>query len=105
MANYPEEKGIVKFNILIATPPPGSKGIPPGIMSSYTFSLKPGDTIEVFGPFGEFFAKDTDNEMGFIGGGAGVAPMRSHIFDQLLRLNTKRQMTFWSAEEHTSDLP
>ncbi len=95
MANYPEEKGIVKFNIRIATPPPGSQGIPPGQMSSYVFSLKPGDKIDVYGPFGEFFAKDTDNEMVFIGGGAGMAPMRSHIFDQLKRLNSKRKISFW----------
>jgi Na+-transporting NADH:ubiquinone oxidoreductase subunit F len=95
MANYPEEKGIVKFNIRIATPPPKSQGIPPGKMSSYVFSLKPGDKITVYGPFGEFFAKDTDAEMVFIGGGAGMAPMRSHIFDQLRRLKTKRKMTFW----------
>jgi len=59
------------------------------------FSLKPGDTITVFGPFGEFFAKDTDAEMVFIGGGAGMAPMRSHIFDQLKRLNSKRKISFW----------
>lgn len=95
MANYPEEKGIVKFNIRIASPPPGSKDIPPGKMSSYVFSLKPGDKITVYGPFGEFFAKDTDAEMVFIGGGAGMAPMRSHIFDQLKRLHTKRKITFW----------
>ncbi|MCK9503577.1 MAG: NADH:ubiquinone reductase (Na(+)-transporting) subunit F [Porticoccaceae bacterium] len=95
MANYPEERGIVKFNIRIATPPPGSKGIPPGQMSSYVFSLKQGDTITVYGPFGEFFAKDTDAEMVFIGGGAGMAPMRSHIFDQLKRLNSKRKISFW----------
>ncbi|MEX1197035.1 MAG: NADH:ubiquinone reductase (Na(+)-transporting) subunit F [Pseudohongiellaceae bacterium] len=94
MANYPEEKGIVKFNIRVASPPPGTK-YPPGIMSSYTFNLKPGDKIRVFGPFGEFFAKDTDAEMVFIGGGAGMAPMRSHIFDQLLRLNSKRKISFW----------
>ena len=95
MANYPEEKGILKFNIRIATPPPGSQGIQPGLMSSYVFSLKPGDKITVFGPFGEFFAKDTDAEMVFIGGGAGMAPMRSHIFDQLKRLNSKRKISFW----------
>lgn len=94
MANYPEEKGIVKFNIRIATPPPGTD-LPPGQMSSYVFSLKPGDKIAVFGPFGEFFAKDTDAEMVFIGGGAGMAPMRSHIFDQLKRLNSSRKMSFW----------
>ena len=95
MANYPEEKGVVKFNIRIASPPPGSQGIPPGKMSSYVFNLKPGDNITVYGPFGEFFAKDTDNEMVFIGGGAGMAPMRSHIFDHLRRLNSTRKMSFW----------
>ncbi|GLS28134.1 NADH:ubiquinone reductase (Na(+)-transporting) subunit F [Marinibactrum halimedae] len=95
MANYPEEKGVVKFNIRIATPPPRSQGIPPGQMSSYVFSLKPGDKITVYGPFGEFFAKETEAEMVFIGGGAGMAPMRSHIFDQLRRLKSSRKMSFW----------
>ncbi len=95
MANYPDEKGIVKFNIRIATPPPRSQGLPPGKMSSYVFGLKPGDKVTVYGPFGEFFAKDTDAEMVFIGGGAGMAPMRSHIFDQLKRLNSKRKISFW----------
>ena len=95
MANYPEERGVVKFNIRIASPPPGSQGIPPGQMSSYVFDLKPGDKITVYGPFGEFFAKETDNEMVFIGGGAGMAPMRSHIFDQLKRLNSTRKISFW----------
>ncbi len=95
MANYPDEHGIVKFNIRIATPPPGSEGIAPGQMSSYIFSLKPGDTITVFGPFGEFFAKETNAEMIFIGGGAGMAPMRSHIFDQLKRIKTNRKISFW----------
>ena len=95
MANYPEERGIVKFNIRIATPPPRSQGIPPGIMSSYVFNLKPGDKINVFGPFGEFFAKETEAEMVFVGGGAGMAPMRSHIFDQLKRLKTDRKISFW----------
>jgi Na+-transporting NADH:ubiquinone oxidoreductase subunit F len=95
MANYPEEKGIVKFNIRIATPPPGSEGIPPGIMSSWVFSLKPGDKVKVYGPFGEFFAKDTEAEMVFIGGGAGMAPMRSHLFDQLKRLSSTRKISFW----------
>lgn len=94
MANYPDEKGVIKFNIRIATPPPGTNH-PPGKMSSYVFALKPGDKIKVFGPFGEFFAKDTDAEMVFIGGGAGMAPMRSHIFDQLRRLHSKRKISFW----------
>jgi Na+-transporting NADH:ubiquinone oxidoreductase subunit F len=95
MANYPEERGVVKFNIRIATPPPGSQGIPAGQMSSYVFNLKPGDKMKVYGPFGEFFAKDTDNEMVFVGGGAGMAPMRSHIFDQLKRLKSTRKMSYW----------
>ncbi|HDZ09067.1 NADH:ubiquinone reductase (Na(+)-transporting) subunit F [Pseudohongiella sp.] len=94
MANYPEEFGIIKFNIRVATPPPRTN-YPPGIMSSYIFNMKPGDKIKVFGPYGEFFAKETDNEMVFIGGGAGMAPMRSHIFDQLCRLNSKRKISFW----------
>ncbi|GAA4651652.1 NADH:ubiquinone reductase (Na(+)-transporting) subunit F [Kistimonas scapharcae] len=94
MANYPEEKGILKFNIRIASPPPGMD-VPPGQMSSYVFNLKPGDKITVYGPFGEFFAKDTDAEMVFVGGGAGMAPMRSHIFDQLKRLSSKRKISFW----------
>ncbi len=95
MASYPEEKEIM-LNVRIATPPPGAPdSVPPGIMSSYIFNLKPGDKCIVSGPYGEFFAKDTDNEMVFIGGGAGMAPMRSHIFDQLRRLKSKRKMTFW----------
>ncbi len=96
MANFPLEKGLIKLNVRIATPPPGaSDKVPPGIMSSYIFGLKPGDDVVVAGPFGEFFAKDTDNEMVFIGGGAGMAPMRAHIFDQLKRLHTERKMSFW----------
>ena len=94
MANYPEEKGILKFNIRVASPPPGST-VPPGLMSSWVFSLKPGDKVRVFGPFGEFFAKETKSEMVFVGGGAGMAPMRAHIFDQLLRIHTDRKITFW----------
>ncbi len=104
MANYPEEQGVVKFNIRIATPPPRSQGIPPGQMSSYVFNLKPGDTMTVFGPFGEFFAKDTDAEMVFIGGGAGMAPMRSHIFDQLKRLKSTRKMSFWYGARSLKEL-
>jgi len=103
MANYPEEKGIMKFNIRIASPPPGTN-YPPGKMSSYLFTLKPGDKVTIFGPFGEFFAKETDNEMVFIGGGAGMAPMRAHIFDQLLRLNTRRKMTFWYGGRNQREL-
>ena len=96
MANYPEERGLIKFNIRIASPPPrGPDSIPPGKMSSWVFSLVPGDKVTVSGPYGEFFAKKTDAEMIFIGGGAGMAPMRSHIFDQLKRLNTDRKISFW----------
>ena len=95
MANYPEEKGIIMLNVRIASPPPGSEGIPPGQMSSYIFNLKHGDKVTISGPFGEFFARDTDKEMVFVGGGAGMAPMRSHIFDQLTRLKTKRKISFW----------
>ena len=83
------------LNVRIATPPPRIPDAPPGQMSSYIWSLKPGDKVTISGPFGEFFAKDTDAEMVFIGGGAGMAPMRSHIFDQLKRLNSKRKITFW----------
>ncbi|EPE7799553.1 NADH:ubiquinone reductase (Na(+)-transporting) subunit F, partial [Yersinia enterocolitica] len=95
MANYPEEHGIIMLNVRIATPPPSVPDAPPGIMSSYIWSLKPGDKVMISGPFGEFFAKDTDAEMIFIGGGAGMAPMRSHIFDQLKRLHSKRKISFW----------
>ena len=96
MANYPEEEGIIMLNVRVASPPPrGPEGIPPGQMSSYIFNLKPGDKVTISGPFGEFFAKPTDNEMIFIGGGAGMAPMRSHIFDQFRRIHTDRKVSFW----------
>jgi Na+-transporting NADH:ubiquinone oxidoreductase subunit F len=95
MANYPEEHGIIMLNVRIATPPPNNPDVPPGIMSSFIWSLKEGDKCTISGPFGEFFAKDTDAEMVFVGGGAGMAPMRSHIFDQLKRLHSKRKMSFW----------
>jgi Na+-transporting NADH:ubiquinone oxidoreductase subunit F len=95
MANYPEEKGIVMLNVRVATPPPRMTGVPPGIMSSYIFGLKPGDEVVISGPYGEFFAKKTKAEMVFIGGGAGMAPMRAHIFDQLNRLGSDRKMSFW----------
>ena len=93
MANYPDEKGVIMLNVRIATPP--RPELPPGVMSSYLFGLKPGDEVTISGPFGEFFAKDTANEMIFIGGGAGMAPMRSHIFDQLRRIHSDRRIGFW----------
>jgi Na+-transporting NADH:ubiquinone oxidoreductase subunit F len=100
MANYPEEAGIIMLNVRIATPPwdrakNGWMDVPPGIMSSYIFSLKPGDDVVISGPFGEFFAKETAAEMVFVGGGAGMAPMRSHIFDQFKRIKTDRKVSFW----------
>ena len=95
MANYPEENDIIMLNVRIATPPPRIADAPPGIMSSYIFNLKPGDKVTISGPFGEFFARETNNEMIFVGGGAGMAPMRSHIFDQLRRIKTDRKLTFW----------
>ena len=103
MANYPDEKGVMKFNIRIASPPPGTD-FAPGRMSSYLFTLKPGDKVTIFGPYGEFFAKKTEAEMVFIGGGAGMAPMRAHIFDQLLRLNTHRKMSFWYGGRNQREL-
>ena len=95
MANYPDEKGIIMLNVRIASPPPRMPDVPPGVMSSYMFGLKPGDEVIISGPYGEFFAKETENEMIFVGGGAGMAPMRSHIFDQFHRLHTKRKISYW----------
>ncbi|MCP4676127.1 MAG: NADH:ubiquinone reductase (Na(+)-transporting) subunit F [Deltaproteobacteria bacterium] len=95
MASYPLEKDIIMLNVRIASPPPRMPNVPPGKMSSYIFNLKPGDEVTISGPFGEFFARETENEMCFIGGGAGMAPMRSHIYDQVHRLKTKRKITYW----------
>lgn len=94
MANYPEEKGILKFNIRVASPPPGMD-VPAGKMSSYVFNLKPGDHLTVFGPYGEFFVQDTPAEKIWIGGGAGMAPLRSQIFDELLRKHSTTKMSYW----------
>ncbi len=100
MANHPAEGNIVMLNIRIATPPWDRKAgafmkVNPGICSSYIFSRKPGDKVTVSGPYGEFFIKPTNREMMFIGGGAGMAPMRSHIFDQFQTRKTSRKATFW----------
>jgi Na+-transporting NADH:ubiquinone oxidoreductase subunit F len=95
MASYPGEEGIIMLNVRIASPPPNMPNVPPGKMSSFIFNLKPGDEVTISGPFGEFFARETDNEMVFVGGGAGMAPMRSHIFDQFRRLHTDRRVSFW----------
>ncbi|RTR29721.1 NADH:ubiquinone reductase (Na(+)-transporting) subunit F [Shewanella atlantica] len=102
MANYPDEKGRIMLNVRIATPP--SEGVPPGKMSSYIFNLKAGDKVIISGPFGEFFVKETDAEMIFVGGGAGMAPMRSHIFDQLKGVKTKRKMSFWYGARSTREV-
>ncbi|MCG9965829.1 MAG: NADH:ubiquinone reductase (Na(+)-transporting) subunit F [Shewanella sp.] len=102
MANYPDEKGRIMLNVRIATPP--SANVPPGKMSSYIFNLKAGDKVTISGPFGEFFVKETDAEMVFIGGGAGMAPMRSHIFDQLKSKKTKRKMSFWYGARSTREV-
>ena len=96
MANYPGEKGIIKLNVRIASPPPGGPvDIPPGKVSSYIFNLKPGDEVIISGPFGEFFIEKSDSEMVYIGGGAGMAPLRSHIFELFKALQTKRRVSFW----------
>jgi Na+-transporting NADH:ubiquinone oxidoreductase subunit F len=95
MANHPAEGNMVMLNIRIATPPPRQMNLPPGICSSYVFSLKPGDKITISGPYGEFHIKDTDREMIYVGGGAGMAPLRSHIFHLFHTLKTKRKVTYW----------
>ncbi len=95
LASPPYENTCLRFTIRLATPPPGMSEIPPGVGSSYVFGLKPGDRMTISGPYGDFFAKDTDREMCFIGGGAGMAPMRSHIFHQLNSVKTMRKITFW----------
>ena len=95
MANYPEEKGVIMLNVRIASPPPRLPNVEPGKMSSWIFDLEAGDDVVISGPFGEFYARDTKKEMIFVGGGAGMAPMRSHIFDQFKRIGTDRKVTFW----------
>jgi Na+-transporting NADH:ubiquinone oxidoreductase subunit F len=96
MANYPGEEGIIMLNVRIATPPPRApEGIPPGKVSSYIFDLKPGDKVTISGPYGEFFIKETDAEMVYIGGGAGMAPLRSHVFELFKNLRTNRKVSYW----------
>jgi Na+-transporting NADH:ubiquinone oxidoreductase subunit F len=104
LANPPEEPGLLKFTIRIATPPPGVKGAPPGVGSSFVFNLKPGERVTVSGPYGDFFTKPTRREMCFIGGGAGMAPLRSHVRHQLLGLNTSRRITFWYGARSRSEM-
>jgi Na+-transporting NADH:ubiquinone oxidoreductase subunit F len=105
MANYPGEKGIIMLNVRVATPPPrGPEGIPPGKMSSYIFGLKSGDEVTISGPYGEFFIKDTEAEMVYIGGGAGMAPLRSHIYDLFKRQRSKRKVTYWYGGRSSREL-
>ena len=95
MANYPGEQGIIKLNVRIASPPPGETEIPPGQVSSYIFNLQPGDDVTIAGPFGEFFMDDSDSEVLLVGGGAGMAPLRSHVFDLFKGKHTNRKVSFW----------
>lgn len=95
MANYPGEKGVIKLNVRIASPPPGQEAIPPGQVSSYIFNLQPGDEVTISGPFGEFFMDESQSEIILIGGGAGMAPLRSHIFDLFKAKQTDRKVSFW----------
>ena len=95
MANYPGERGIIMLNVRVASPPPRLPDVPPGKMSSYIFGLKPGDKVTISGPYGEFFIKDSDSEMIYVGGGAGMAPLRSHIFELFKNLKTNRKVSYW----------
>jgi Na+-transporting NADH:ubiquinone oxidoreductase subunit F len=104
MANWPGEKGIIMLNIRIATPPPRMPDVPPGKVSSYVFNLKPGDDVTISGPYGEFFIKETGAEMVYIGGGAGMAPLRSHIFDLLKGRNSRRKISYWYGGRSTREL-
>ena len=109
MANHPAEGNIVMLNIRIATPPfdrakGGWMDVNPGICSSYVFSLKPGDKVTVSGPYGDFFIKDTEKEMVYIGGGAGMAPLRSHIFHLFHTLGTGRKVSYWYGGRSSREL-
>ena len=95
MANHPAEGNIVMLNVRIAHPPPQQWDAPPGIASSYIFNLKPGDKVTISGPYGEFFIKDTEREMVYVGGGAGMAPLRSHLFHLFHTLKTGRKVSYW----------
>lgn len=105
MANYPGEKGIIMLNVRIASPPPRApESTPPGKVSSYIFNLKPGDKVTISGPYGEFFIKDTQNEMVYIGGGAGMAPLRSHIFELFRNRKSNRKVSYWYGGRSTREL-
>ncbi len=109
MANHPAEGNIIMLNIRIATPPPdrekgGWKDVPPGLASSYVFSRKPGDKVTVSGPFGEFFIQETDREMVYIGGGAGMAPLRSHLYHLFHTLKTGRKVSYWYGARNPNEV-
>ncbi|MEM7474455.1 MAG: NADH:ubiquinone reductase (Na(+)-transporting) subunit F [Planctomycetota bacterium] len=105
MANYPGEKGIIMLNVRVASPHPRApEGTPPGKMSSYIFGLEPGDKVTISGPYGEFFIKDTQNEMVYIGGGAGMAPLRSHIFELFKNRKTDRKVSYWYGGRSSREL-
>ena len=104
MANHPAEGNMIMLNIRIASPPPDNPNVPPGIASSYTFNLKAGDKVTVSGPYGEFYIKDSDREMVYIGGGAGMAPLRSHIFHLLKTEKSKRKISFWYGARSVKEL-
>ena len=109
MANHPAEGNMMMLNIRIATPPVDRatgtwQKVNPGVVSSYTFKLKPGDKVTISGPYGEFFIQDTDREMVYIGGGAGMAPLRSHIFHLFHTLQTKRKVSYWYGARSSKEL-
>lgn len=104
IANRPEDKGRIVLLVRLALPPPTVQGAPPGVVSSWLFGLRPGDAVEVAGPYGDFSAKDTGREMILIGGGVGMAPLRAIIFDQLQRVGTDRRMSFWYGARSRVDL-
>ena len=110
MGNHPAEGDIIMLNIRIAAPPPdrssptGWMQVPPGLASSYVFSRKPGDKVTISGPFGEFFIQDTDREMVYIGGGAGMAPLRSHLFHLFHTLKTGRKISYWYGARNPNEV-
>ncbi len=110
MGNHPAEGDIIMLNIRIAVPPPdrssptGWKQVPPGIASSYIFSRKPGDKVTISGPFGEFFIQETEREMVYIGGGAGMAPLRSHLFHLFHTLKTGRKVSYWYGARNPNEV-
>lgn len=104
VASRPQDKGSIVLNIRLATPPPGVPDAPPGLVSSWLFGLKPGDSVELAGPYGHFGAQDTEREMVFIGGGVGMAPLRAIIFDQLERIGTNRRISFWYGARSRAEL-